>query len=99
MNSVLEQILATDTVKTPAGESLPLHSHIEANGGAFLQNVITQVKPKVSLEIGLAYGRRCSFVMRWRPYRRLTISSLIHFKQSPGTGWVSTIYGRRISAR
>ena len=62
MNSVLEQILATDTVKTPAGESLPLHSHIEANGGAFLQNVITQVKPKVSLEIGLAYGISALFI-------------------------------------
>jgi predicted O-methyltransferase YrrM len=56
MNAVLEGILEAGCVTSPTGERIPLHSHVPAEEGRFLQDVIHQIQPKVSLEIGCAFG-------------------------------------------
>lgn len=56
MNDVLSEILSTGYVKTIDGESVKLHSHISGEQGQFLQEIIEGLKPKVTLEVGLAYG-------------------------------------------
>jgi len=56
MNPVLKHILETKEVKAASGEMLPLHSHILPDEGAFLQQIIAQIKPRISVEIGCAYG-------------------------------------------
>jgi predicted O-methyltransferase YrrM len=63
MNPVLERILSTQTVNDGA-EAISLRhpefpdkvSHIGRSTGELLQRAIADVKPAVSLEIGLAYG-------------------------------------------
>jgi len=63
MNPVLEQIVATDTVtdgtsvlplRHPAAPTLPVA--VDPREGRFLGHIIESVKPRVSLEIGMAYG-------------------------------------------
>ena len=56
MNSVLSNILETGLVECADGEVVKAHSHIPLLEGEFLQNLIDETKPRVSLEIGLAYG-------------------------------------------
>jgi predicted O-methyltransferase YrrM len=53
---VLDRIVATGTVETAEGETLPVHSNISGAEGAFLQRVIRQVRPRRSIEVGFAYG-------------------------------------------
>ncbi|MFB2895273.1 class I SAM-dependent methyltransferase [Aerosakkonemataceae cyanobacterium BLCC-F50] len=62
MNSVLEEIFQTGHVKSADGESVKLHSGITAEQGYFLQEIISKIKPKVSLEVGLAYGISALFI-------------------------------------
>ncbi|MCA1565454.1 MAG: class I SAM-dependent methyltransferase [Acidobacteria bacterium] len=62
MNPVLQRILESKTVRTESGESVPLSSFISPDEGRFLQMLIADVKPKVSLEIGLAFGVSALFL-------------------------------------
>src|SRR5262245_3797937 len=59
---VLEEILRREVVRTAAGDELPLHSHISRGEGALLQQIVREVRPTVSLEIGLAYGVSAMFL-------------------------------------
>jgi predicted O-methyltransferase YrrM len=54
--TVLDRIVETGTVETPDGEAIVAHSNVVPAEGEFLQRVIREVRPKCSLEIGLAYG-------------------------------------------
>jgi predicted O-methyltransferase YrrM len=56
MNGTLAEILETRQVRNERGETRPLHSAIQPGEGEFLQSVIRQVRPSVSLEVGCAYG-------------------------------------------
>jgi predicted O-methyltransferase YrrM len=56
MNAVLKEILEAGYVTSPTGERIPLHSHVSPEEGRFLEDVIRQIQPKVSLEIGCAFG-------------------------------------------
>jgi predicted O-methyltransferase YrrM len=57
MNSVLSEILETGATKTASGSStVKLHSSISASEGQFLQKLVRQLDPTVSLEVGLGYG-------------------------------------------
>ena len=62
MNPVLKRILETGYVKSADGELVKLHSNISPEEGEFLQQIIEEVKPKVSLEIGLAFGISALFI-------------------------------------
>ena len=63
MNPVLEQIVASDTVtdgtsvfplRHPAAPTLPVA--VDPREGNFLGHIIEELEPRVSLEIGMAYG-------------------------------------------
>ena len=57
MNSVLTEILETGLVKNADDTGTQaLHSNISASEGEFLQQLIRQIDPTVSLEVGLALG-------------------------------------------
>jgi len=56
MNPVLKEILETKTVRAADGTTFPVHSQIPSADGEFLQQLVLREKPKVSLEVGLAYG-------------------------------------------
>jgi predicted O-methyltransferase YrrM len=56
MNEVLAEILGTRTVKTETGEKRSLHSEISSEEGEFIQALIREYRPRVSLEVGCAYG-------------------------------------------
>jgi predicted O-methyltransferase YrrM len=69
MNAVLEQIITTQQVtdgtstlplRHPSVPSLPVA--VDAEEGAFLTRIIDAVKPRTSLEIGLAYGVSALFI-------------------------------------
>lgn len=56
MTPVLREILETRSVRGADGTVFPVHSQIPGADGEFLQQLILREKPKVSLEVGLAYG-------------------------------------------
>ena len=63
MNRVLSEILETGATKTANGSStVNLHSSISASEGRFLQKLVSQLDPTVSLEVGLAYGISALFI-------------------------------------
>ena len=64
MNPVLEDILRTGEVTSDEGErfSLGTGGPISREEGELLQRVIGVLKPKISLEIGLAYGISTLFI-------------------------------------
>jgi len=63
MNSTLSDILETGVTKTPSGNStVNLHSSISASEGQYLQKLVRELDPTVSLEVGLAYGISALFI-------------------------------------
>ena len=62
MEDVLQRILRTGCVTNAAGESVKLDAQVSPEVGRFLQEVVRAVRPKVSLEIGLAYGVSSLFI-------------------------------------
>ena len=56
MNEVLRSILSDGHVTTADGTTRPLASAISPEEGNFLQQVIRNARPQVSLEVGCAYG-------------------------------------------
>jgi predicted O-methyltransferase YrrM len=63
MNSVLCGILETGATKTADGNStVKVHSSISATEGQFLQKLVRQLDPTISLEVGLAYGISALFI-------------------------------------
>jgi predicted O-methyltransferase YrrM len=63
MNSVLSEILKTGETKNANGNSaVNVHSSVSSSEGEFLQKLVSQVDPTVSLEVGLAYGVSALFI-------------------------------------
>jgi predicted O-methyltransferase YrrM len=56
MNPVLEEIVRTGEVSLPSGERVPVTSQIDPKCGSLLQESILAVRPKIAVEVGLAYG-------------------------------------------
>lgn len=63
MNNILRNILDKKEVENAKGQKFPLHSHTDEQQGLLLQKIIKDVKPRVSLEIGLAYGISSLFIL------------------------------------
>lgn len=63
MNEILFNILRSQTVVDEEGTAYPLHSHTGEAQGLLLQKLIMEIKPKKSLEIGLAYGISSLFIL------------------------------------
>lgn len=62
MHPYLEQIVKTGTMTTPDGKPLQISSHISIQEGLFLQQIIEEISPRTSLEIGVAYGTSSMFI-------------------------------------
>jgi predicted O-methyltransferase YrrM len=63
MNSVLSEILETGATKTANGSTtVEVHSSISSTEGQFLQKLVRQLDPNVSLEVGLAHGISALFI-------------------------------------
>jgi len=62
MNPVLAELLETGMAVSETGQRQRVHSHIPAEEGRFLQEVISESRPEVSLEIGLGYGVAALFM-------------------------------------
>jgi predicted O-methyltransferase YrrM len=63
MNPVLSEILRSRRALSPDGKrSIDVHSTISAAEGQMLSRLIAQRKPKISLEVGLAFGISALFI-------------------------------------
>jgi predicted O-methyltransferase YrrM len=62
MNPVLAEMLATRTVVAPDGSTVPLGYEISPEEGAAIQRLIREIKPRVTLEVGCAYGVSTLFI-------------------------------------
>jgi predicted O-methyltransferase YrrM len=56
MNAVLEQLLRTGASSTPEGGTVPLQSHVDAGEAELLSRVVRELRPRTTLEVGLAMG-------------------------------------------
>ena len=63
MNSVLSEILETGTTKTATGSgTVKVQASISTAKGQFLQKLVRELDPTVSLEVGLAHGISALFI-------------------------------------
>lgn len=63
MNRVLDEILQTGRVKSADGDLLDVDPvSIPEEKGRFLQTLISNIRPKTTLEVGLAYGVSALFI-------------------------------------
>ena len=62
MNPVLKEIVETGFCKKPNGELVKLDFQVPTEVGEFLRTVVVEVKPVVSLEVGLAFGISAMFI-------------------------------------
>lgn len=62
MNPVLDEIIRTGSTVSESGAKLAVHSHIPVEEGLFLQRLVAQIKPQISVEVGLAYGVSSLFI-------------------------------------
>jgi predicted O-methyltransferase YrrM len=56
VNAVLKEIIATGRTLAPDGSSVDVHSSVHRDEGTLLQDLVREVHPTTTLEIGLAYG-------------------------------------------
>ncbi len=63
MNELLREIFDSKEVKDKDNNVFKLHSHINVSQGEALQAILREIKPKTSLEIGLAYGISSQFIL------------------------------------
>ncbi len=62
MHPVLEQMIKTGSVEAADGAARKVHSAISLASGIFLQELIRELKPKNSIEVGLGYGASALFI-------------------------------------
>ncbi|MDP4285495.1 MAG: class I SAM-dependent methyltransferase [Bacteroidota bacterium] len=63
MLTLLENIFTSSLIENPQGKMVSLHSHTSRGQGIFLQGIFDQVKPKKTLEIGMAFGISSLFIL------------------------------------
>ena len=62
MNPVLEEICRNGESDTPNGGSVVVHSSIWMSEGRLIQSLIRDLRPSVTLEVGLGYGVSALFI-------------------------------------
>jgi predicted O-methyltransferase YrrM len=62
MNDVLQDIFTHNRVRAGDGTILPLQSAISLEQGRFLQQLISELQPMTTLEVGLAFGVSALFI-------------------------------------
>jgi predicted O-methyltransferase YrrM len=61
MNAVLEEIMATRTV-TNGLQTFPVRAHVDRTEAGLIRRAVMATRPKVSLEVGFAYGISALFI-------------------------------------
>jgi predicted O-methyltransferase YrrM len=62
VNPVLAEIFNTRQILRRDGSTIPFEYSISADEGAALQRIIHEVRPRVTLEVGLAHGVSALFI-------------------------------------
>jgi len=62
VNAVLDEIFATRRIRKPDGSAVPYEYSVSLEEGLALQRAIREVRPRVTLEIGLAHGVSATFI-------------------------------------
>jgi hypothetical protein len=62
LNPLIVQLLASRIVTADDGQAYPLQYNISLEEGTLLQRVITEIKPTVTLEVGMAYAISTLFI-------------------------------------
>ena len=97
MNSVLEEILRTGFAKAPNGELYEIKDGISRQEGKFLQDIIAEIKPVVSLEVGLSRGIStlfiCDALKNITNSRHIVIDPFQLRGGPPGTDWEGSFQG------
>lgn len=95
MNPVLSEILETRKVLKPDGSSTPFDYAVSAEEGAAMQRLIRETRPRVTLEVGCAYGIStlyiCEALAEVGGERHIVIDPL----QEDGWGGVGLFTARR----
>ena len=78
----LQGIFETHTIEAPSGNRIDLHSHTSLQQGLFLQSIMDEIKPKKSVEVGLAYGLSTLFILE--KHRELGNLPKSHIAIEPG---------------
>ena len=85
MHPVLDEIFHTKQIIRPDGSTVPFDVSISIDEGAALQRIIREVKPAVTLEIGLARGISAVFICE--ALRDVGGTRHIVIDPGPVTGW------------
>jgi predicted O-methyltransferase YrrM len=56
VNPILQEIVDTGQVQIPSGDRVAVSSQIDPACGGLLQKAIRDVRPKIAVEVGLAFG-------------------------------------------
>jgi predicted O-methyltransferase YrrM len=64
VNPVLTELIETGVAVSESGKVHKVRSHIPTNEGQFLERLVSDLKPAVSLEVGLAYGVSTLFICK-----------------------------------
>lgn len=63
MSAVLREIVSTGLTALPSGENVTVTSHIDEACGALIQKVIRMKRPRVGIEVGLAFGISTLYIL------------------------------------
>jgi len=63
MLETLNKAFSTSKIQMSDKVYVPLHSHTSKDQGLFLQQLFDDIKPKKTLEVGLAYGISAMFIL------------------------------------
>lgn len=96
MNNVLSEILETGSTKLASGSGVTkVHSAVPVSEGQFLQRIIKDLDPTVSLEVGLAFGVSALFICDALTIRNGTQHIVIDPLQSDSWGGIGIANLRR----
>lgn len=62
MNKVLKRIVETGQFEGPKGQTLSVRAHILQDQGEYLQRIVREVNPTISIETGFAYGISAMYI-------------------------------------
>jgi predicted O-methyltransferase YrrM len=87
MNRILSEIYETSTTKDASGTgTVKVHGYISLSEGQFLQKLVGQLDPTVTLEVGLGFGVSALFICDALNIRNETQHIIIEPKQWEGVG-------------
>jgi len=95
MNAVLEEILRTGFTVAGSGQKIPVHSSVTEEEGLFLAGMVSELQPRRTLEVGLAFGVSALFICQALPAGAIHIAiDPYQFAGPPGDEW----YGAGLDA-